>query len=99
MQTLRKKLPEPIVKELQELKKYDAKILAALADKEMARLFYLDPGQALKKIGVPLSPRLEELLRKNRQTPATLKSKRYVLPSGQTITPIVNVRFRPAGGR
>ncbi len=97
-ETLRK-LPRAVLAELEGLKKYDAKIRAALARPQTARLFFSDPAAALREIGIALSPELEKLLKERRPAARAARAKRYIWPNGQTVTPKVTVRFRQTGGR
>jgi hypothetical protein len=100
MSNLLKKLPARQSDELQNLKKYDKLIVTTLAkDTDMARLFFLDPGAALKKMGVPLSPELATLLEKNKMSADSLRTKQYLFPDGEVVTPRVTVRFTGIRGR
>jgi len=96
---IRKKLPAALLKEFDELKKYDAQVTKALQEPAMARLFFLDPGAALKKIGVPLSPQMAGLLEKNKVKDDRLRAKQYLFPDGQVVTPRLTVRFTGIWGR
>ena len=96
---IRNKLPVSLQKEFDDLKKYDAQVMKALQDPKMARLFYLDPGAALKKIGVPLSPGMAEVLEKNKSNAGATRAKQYLFPGGDVVTPKVTVRFTGIRGR
>jgi hypothetical protein len=92
---LLKKLPDHLQVEISDLKKHDARIREALKDADMAQLFFTDPGQALGKIGVPLSPELKDRLEKNKIPPNSGQVKTYTMRNGQTVNVKVNVKFTP----
>jgi hypothetical protein len=92
---LLKKLPDHLQVEISDLKKHDARIKEALKDREMAQLFFTDPGQALEKIGVPVSPELKDRLAQNKLPPASERIKSYTLRNGQTVDVKVNVKYTP----
>jgi hypothetical protein len=92
---LLKKLPDHLQAEISDMEKYNGQIREALKDEEMAQLFFKDPGQALGKIGIPLSPELKARLEKNPMPSNTKRVKTYTLKNGQTMNVNVTVKFTP----
>lgn len=92
---LLKKLPDHLQVEITDLKKFDGQIREALKDGEMAQLFFNNPGEALGKMGIPLSPELKARLEKSRLPANTANVKTYTLRNGQTVNVKVNVKFTP----
>jgi len=92
-----KELPDALQEELRDLKKNDDKIMEALKDEEMAKLFFIDPGQALERMGIAISPQLRSLLEKNKLSPDVLKMRTHRLPNGQKVNTSFTIEFKSRG--
>jgi hypothetical protein len=90
---MRDRMPDYLRSELDGLRKHESKIMSALKNDDMARLFLSDPRAALHKMKVPLSPMAKVALSNVRLPGDLLQPKAYRLPNGQTITPKVTIRF------
>ena len=92
-----KHLPPDLRREIEALRKYEGRVLEALQDEEMTRLFTKDPAEALGRMKIPLSPRLRKRLREHAKTPpAFVCPPSFLLPNGRKLTPRVRVHFTGA---
>lgn len=94
-----REISKDLINEMKALKKYESKILKALQDEKMAKLYFLDPEKALKKMGIEVSPKLEKMLEKVKLPEESFNIKTFVLPNGQVVTPRFTVRFTSKGDK
>jgi hypothetical protein len=88
------KLPPSLKKEMLAIRKSETLILEKLNnDAELAKLFMTDPGKALTKIGVSLSPGLKKRLKPGDRPSHYSQPQEIRLPDGQTVTPRIKIRF------
>ena len=82
--------------EFDELVKHERKVLTALKDPKTAEAFLADPGQVLRRLGVPLGPITAKRL-KAADTPASLTQRRFFqMPTGDVVSANVRVSFTGA---
>ena len=79
--------------ELEQVARSEAKILKALDDDELRRLYLADPAAALRRIGVELPPILRQRLKDRPPLTDIVTPRCFRLPNGQVVTATVNVRF------
>jgi hypothetical protein len=88
------KLPASLKKEMIAMRKHEALILEKLNnDEELARLFMDDPGNALTKMGLPLSPGLKKRMKPGDGLHQYSQPREIHLPDGQTVTPRMKIKF------
>ena len=88
------KLPPSLKKEMLAMRKSEALILKKLnKDAELAKLFMADPGKALTKIGVLLSPGLKKRLKPSDRLIQYSQPQETHLPDRQTVTPRIIIKF------
>lgn len=91
------RLPPEIRKEIEELRKYEKRVLEALEDEEMHRLFTHDPAAALARLKIPMSALLRKRLQAHSKSPPPfLCPNSFMLPNGRKVTPKIRIRFTGA---
>ena len=94
------RLPPEIRKEIEGLRKHENRVLEALEDEEMHRLFIHDPAAALARLKIPMSALLRKRLQAHRahskSPPPFLCPSSFMLPNGRKVTPKIRVRFTGA---
>lgn len=85
--------PDWVRAELEAVRKYEDKILNALADEENSELFARDPGSFLRKLNIPISGALRQRMRNDDSLVELKKSQCFELPNGQHLRPRVRIRF------
>jgi hypothetical protein len=87
-------LPEDARKALESLRPHGKRIAARLEQDEQAYAHFVrDPIGALKAMGIEVPPELQRVGRPNPQAQELLRAPTVRLPSGQTVTPNVRIRF------
>ena len=87
-------LPEDARKALESLRRHGPRIAARLEQDEQAYAHFVrDPVGALKAMGIEVPPELQRLGRPNPRAAELLRPPTVRLPSGQTVTPNVRIRF------
>jgi len=87
-------LSPSLQREMQELRKHEAKILRLLSDPQKAELYLSNPLQLLQAEGIRVPALLKRRLQQFDPNIAQhLSRQAFVLPNGQTITARVKVRF------
>jgi len=79
--------------EFAHLQKEESRILKGLEHPEIRQRFLTDPAGALDQMGVQVPPLLKKRLRAKAGPPDLLLSRQFRLPTGQVVTPKINVRF------
>jgi hypothetical protein len=88
------KLPPSLKKEMLAMRKHEAMILEKLNnDTELAKLFMADPGKALTKIGISLSPELKKQMKPGNRLSQYSQPREIHLPDGQAVTPRIKIKF------
>lgn len=82
--------------EFDELVKHERKVVGALKDAKTAEAFLADPGQVLRRLGVPIGPITAKRL-KAADAPGPITQRRYFqMPTGDVISANVRIRFTAA---
>ena len=86
------RFPRPLRDDLIDLLRHEKRIVAALEDDATATRFLAEPAATLREMGIPVSPALAKRLKRYR--PMNLLDRRtFRTPTGQLVTPRVNVRI------
>jgi len=92
------KMSPQVQKEMDLLKKQEAKILQNLQKEEVKLLFIKNPFEALNKMNVEIPPIIRSKLQQVQDLSGIVASKQYMLPNGKTITPKIKINFTPMKG-
>jgi hypothetical protein len=85
--------PPDLRKEIKALRKHEGKVLEAMKDPKMKDLFLHNPKAFFSALKIPLPPGINRRLKNQPVQHAFLQARGFRLPTGQTITPKVTVRF------
>jgi hypothetical protein len=85
--------PEWIRSELEQLRRHEGPVLAALEDPEKHALFLRDPAALLKALEIPVSGALRQRLRAEVSRAEAVRPVAFRLPGGDLLRPRVRVRF------
>jgi hypothetical protein len=87
-------LSPSLQREMQELRKQEARIMKVLGDRKKAEQYLSNPLQVLQGGGIKVPVLLKRRLQQFDPSVAEhLKRQTYVLPNGQTITARITVRL------
>lgn len=93
----RDKLPRNLLDALEQLTAHEAKIMQALSDPQLAKLFAENPAAALRRMNIPISPLLARKLEEAARGGRLAQFRSHQLPNGQTLKPNVRLRFVKGG--
>jgi hypothetical protein len=87
------KLPPSVQKDMESLQRQENRIVDALKNEEMKRLFIIDPGTALTRMKIKVPPELRKRLRPNEMLQKLLEPAKFRLANGQVVTAKVRLNF------
>lgn len=88
-------IPEDLLKVLQDLLKYEPKILRSFKnDPTMAKRFLTEPATVLSELEIPVDNRLRERLKISSSSLNFLKLQPFCLPNGKEVTPKINISIK-----
>jgi hypothetical protein len=85
--------PPDLRDEIRGLRKFEGKIMNAMKDPKMNDMFLRNPKAFFAALKIPLPPGLNRRLKNQAMQQGFLQSRAFRLPTGQTITPKLKVRF------